>query len=94
MLARKEGCCFSQESGPLTQLNVLAFEFPQPGTLVHRQRRLGIGNTLMMSVHPIPQSLLIDTEITRHRRNLPRIGQHHLHGLVLELRRIRPTFLT
>jgi hypothetical protein len=78
--------CFSQKLGLHLQLTVFPLEFTQPGSFRHGQRRLLVGVLDSILVHPVAEGPLVDLDLTGHFGDRPGGLDHHLHGLVLELR--------
>ena len=82
---------FSQELGFHFQFAVLSFEFAEPGAVRDRQRWFLVGVVESVLVDPAPESSFVHLDFSGDLGDRPGRLDHHLHGLVFELRRELPT---
>jgi hypothetical protein len=78
---------FSQELGFHLQLTYFSFELAKPRPLRDRQRRFLVDVLDPVLVHPAPKGAFVHLDFAGDLGDRPRRLGHHLHGLVLELRR-------
>src|SRR6266508_3281741 len=81
MILGKVRCGFFQELVLHRQFPRFAFKLPKPGPLTHAQRWLVTGMLTPISIDPVPQSALIDTELLGHLSDRTRCLDHQFHGL-------------
>src|SRR6266545_4431537 len=81
MILGKVRCGFFQELVLHPQFPRFAFKLPKPGPLTHAQRWLVTGMLTPISIDPVPQSALIDTELLGHLSDRTRCLDHQFHGL-------------
>src|SRR5215207_3423987 len=78
---------FFQELVLQSQFPRLAFKLPNPGPLVHRQRRLLAGVLSPVGINPVAKRAWIDTKLLGHLSDRTRGLNHLLHGFFPILRR-------